>query len=52
MSEHNLKKQSQFPNTKMSVTSILTKDYGKDHVLRVRENKASQSQRLPDGDSA
>jgi hypothetical protein len=50
-SEYDLKKQSQFRDAQMRVTSIVTKGYINNRVSRVAEKKANQSQTPGDGDS-
>ena len=42
--ERNLKKQSQFENTQMNVSALVTRDYGKSRKWTIGENKAKQSQ--------
>ena len=42
--ERNLKKQSQFENTQMSVSALITRDYGKSRKWTFGENKPNQSQ--------
>ncbi|MHC4426530.1 MAG: hypothetical protein ACYSYV_10585 [Planctomycetota bacterium] len=45
MTEHDLKKQSQFVVGQMNVSALQGKDYVNEHGFEERENKASQSQR-------
>jgi hypothetical protein len=42
--ECDLKKQSQFPQCQVNVSSFTTRTYGDTSVLRLGENKANQSQ--------
>jgi hypothetical protein len=44
MTEHDLKKQSQFADAEMNVKSVNTMDYDDFAALRLRKNKANQSQ--------
>jgi hypothetical protein len=45
IAKRNLKKQSQFSNTQMSVTSVMTKDYVKRAAFGGRKNKPNLSPR-------
>jgi hypothetical protein len=44
MTEHDLKKQSQFAGCQMNVTSFRVVDYDDFAALRPRKNEANQSQ--------
>ncbi|MES0447697.1 MAG: hypothetical protein ABUJ92_14280 [Desulfobacterales bacterium] len=44
LTEHNLKKQSQFTNGQFGANSLLKGDYVEFHALRRQKNKAKQSQ--------
>jgi hypothetical protein len=47
LTEHDLKKQSQFAEGQVNVNSFCTRDYGDTAVLRLRANKPRQSQFRP-----